>query len=116
MRWLVALCCAGVAAGGSYVYTASNTVPTSYAGIGNNVVNGYTVSNLVYTLNAANPRNVDSVSFTLTTAGSVVPSAVSVQLASAGTWYSCTASLTPTCTTTGATAAGATNFTAVAVK
>jgi hypothetical protein len=71
---------------GGYAFTASNTVPNASLGQGSNTISGYTVSSVAYNLNAANPANLDSVSFTIapTTATSF-----KVQLAAAGTWYSC---------------------------
>ena len=72
---------------GGYAFTASNTVPNASLGQGSNTISGYTVSAVAYNLNGANPSNLDSVSFTIspTTATSV-----KAQLASGGTWYSCT--------------------------
>lgn len=116
LRLVIALCVAGLSGTGMYVYTAQNSVPPSYAGAGAGAINGYTASNLAYTLNASNPQTIDSVSFTLSSVAGAVPSSVQVQLSPGGTWYSCPASLTPTCTTTGESAAAATQFTVVAVK
>jgi hypothetical protein len=72
---------------GGYAFTASNTVPNASLGQGANVISGYTVSSVAYNLNAANPANLDSVSFTISPAAAT---SVKVQLAAAGTWYSCT--------------------------
>lgn len=74
-------------AGGSYAFTASNTVPTSQAGQGSGSVSGYTVSSVGYTLNSSNPANIDAVTFTISPATATT---VKAQLVSAGTWYSCT--------------------------
>lgn len=97
-----------------YAYTATNTVPNETLGQGANVISGYTVSAVAYNLNAANPANLDSVSFTIapTTATSV-----KIQLAAAGTWYSCTNTAgAVSCATTSpqATAAAATALNVVA--
>ena len=97
-----------------YAYTATNTVPNETLGQGTNVISGYTVSAVAYNLNAANPANLDSVSFTIapTTATSV-----KIQLAAAGTWYSCTNTAgAVSCATTSpqATAAAATALNVVA--
>ena len=99
---------------GGYAFTASNTVPNASLGQGSNTISGYTVSSVAYNLNASNPANVDSVSFTIapTTATSV-----KVQLAPAGSWYSCTnTSGSVSCATTSpqATAAAATSLNVVA--
>jgi len=76
-----------VVAGGSYAFTASNTVPTTQAGQGTGTVSGYTVSSVAYTLNGTNPGNIDAVTFTISPASATT---VKAQLASGGTWYSCT--------------------------
>lgn len=97
----------------SYAYAAGNTVPTSKAGDGAEDITGYTITNVVYHLNAANPGNIDSVSFTLSdTAGSA-----SIKLVAAGsTWYSCTITggTSASCTTTGATVTSADELRVVA--
>jgi hypothetical protein len=73
-------------AGGSYAFTASNTVPSTQAGQGTGTVSGYTVSSVGYTLNASTPSNVDAVTFTISPSSATT---VKAQLASGGTWYSC---------------------------
>ena len=77
----------GVVAGGSYAFTASNTVPTTQAGQGTGTVSGYTVSSVAYTLNGSTPTNIDAVTFTISPASATT---VKAQLVAAGTWYSCT--------------------------
>jgi hypothetical protein len=99
---------------GGYAFTASNTVPNATLGQGSNTISGYTLSSIAYNLNAANPTNLDSVSFTIapTTATSV-----KAQLAAAGTWYTCTNTAgAVSCPTTSpqATAAAATALNVVA--
>ena len=103
---------------GTYAYTAANTVPASKAGDGSGAITGYTASSVHYNLNATNPQNIDSVTFTLNSAP-VAGSTVKIKLVAAGsTWYSCTMSGTPavnaSCTTTGATVATADQLTVVA--
>src|SRR4051794_28038717 len=84
-RYLLAAVAAAIVAPAAYAFTASNTVPGSNAGSGAGSISGYTVSNVAYTLNAANPQNVDQVAFTIApTTGTV-----KVQLVSGGSWYSC---------------------------
>lgn len=68
MRLIVAGVTAATVAGGAYAFTASNTVPNSVAGSGSGTVSGYTVSALHYGLNAANPANIDSLTFTISPA------------------------------------------------
>lgn len=97
-----------------YAFTASNTVPNATLGQGANTISGYTVSSVAYNLNASNPANVDSVSFTISPATATT---VKVQLAAAGTWYSCTNTAgSVSCATTSpqATAAAATSLNVVA--
>jgi len=49
----------------AYAYAASNTVPATTAGDGQGTISGYTVTNVVYTLDATNPANISKVAFTL---------------------------------------------------
>lgn len=82
-----------------YAYAAANTVPSSNAGDGSGTVSGYTVSNIHYTLDPANPANISAVDFTLSSA------ATSAQVTLDGThWFSCTLSggTSAACNTTGA--------------
>jgi hypothetical protein len=76
-----------VVAGGSYAFTASNTVPATQAGQGTGTVSGYAVTSVGYTLNSANPANIDAVTFTINPATATT---VKAQLVAAGSWYSCT--------------------------
>ena len=97
-----------------YAFTASNTVPNASLGQGSNTISGYTVSSVAYNLNASNPANLDSVTFTISPS---TASTVKVQLASGGSWYSCTnTSGSVSCATTSpqATAAAATSLNVVA--
>jgi hypothetical protein len=79
-----------VLATAAYGFAASNTVPTTNAGDGSAAISGYTVSAVHYTLNATNPANIDSVSFTIAPA---VPAGGTVQVklvASGTTFKGCT--------------------------
>ena len=101
---------------GVYAYAATNTVPSSAVGSGSGTISGYTVSSIAYTLNATTPTNLDQVAFTISP---TTASTVKVQLASAGSWYSCTNTAgSVTCNTTSpqATAAAATQLTVVATQ
>lgn len=93
----------------TYALTASNTVPVSKAGQGAQAVSGYTVTNVHYNLNATDPRNIDSVTFTLDTAPPA-GATMRIKLTSAGSnFYSCTASGADlTCATTSPQATAAT--------
>jgi hypothetical protein len=82
-----------------YAFAAANTVPASSAGDGSGAISGYTVSAIHYGLNAANPGNVDSVTFTLS-AAPVAGGTVKITMDGAN-WYSCTNVATAiTCVTT----------------
>jgi hypothetical protein len=101
---------------GVYAFAASNTVPATEAGSGSGAISGYTVSSVAYGLNATTPTNIDSVTFTIspTLAGTV-----KIQLASGGSWYTCTnTSGSISCGTTSpqATVAAATQLTVVATS
>ena len=101
---------------GVYAYAATNTVPGSTAGSGSGTISGYTVSSIAYTLNATTPTNLDQVAFTIAPAAATT---VKVQLAAAGSWYSCTNTAgSVTCNTTvpQATAVAATQLTVVAAQ
>ena len=69
----------------AFAFAATNTVPTSYAGEGSGAISGYTVTNLVYNLNATNASNIDSVTFTLSAPATTVKASLVP-----GTFYNCT--------------------------
>jgi hypothetical protein len=100
----------------AFAFAASNTMPApSFAGEGSTVTSGYTVTNVVYTLNATNPSNIDSVKFDLDNAATTVK----VQLVSTGSYYTCTvAGSTWTCATTApqVTVAAADQLHIIAIK
>jgi hypothetical protein len=99
-----------------YAFTASNTVPNATVGQGANTISGYTVSSVAYNLNATNPANIDSVAFTISPAAATN---VKIQLASGGSWYSCTNTTgSVSCATTApvATVAAATALNVVAAQ
>ena len=103
---------------GGYAYTASSTVPNTNAGDGTGTISGYVVSSVHYTLNASNPTNIDSVTFNLDSTP-VAGGTIKAQLASAGSWYTCTnVGVAVTCTTTSpqATVAAATNLRVVVAQ
>jgi hypothetical protein len=63
--------------GFTYAFAAANTFPASTkAGSGAVTISGYDVTGIQYTLNASNPANIDSVSFTLDAAASTVKASV----------------------------------------
>jgi hypothetical protein len=86
----------------AYAFAAANTVPATKAGDGLGTVSGYTVTNVVYTLNSTNPSTLDSVAFDAGAAAATVK----VQLvATTGSWYACVlgTGTTWSCDTTGLT-------------
>lgn len=89
----------------SYAFAAANTVPDTKAGDGTGAVSGYTVTSVVYTLNATDPNTLDSVSFDLGAAAAT--GKVKAQLVASGTWYGCTLDTGTVwiCTTSGLLAA-----------
>jgi hypothetical protein len=86
----------------AYAFTAANTVPNTQAGIGSGTISGYTVTNVEYNLEAANPANIDSVEFDLNgAAGTVKAKVVSssttyTDCTAAGTHYTCDFAANPT--------------------
>lgn len=92
--------------GGAYAFTASNTVSSSPAGMGeSSTVSGYNATNVVWTPDSTNPANVQKVAFTLATvtAGTVVyagaDNGTTIQWSGACTQGTITAgSATETCT------------------
>ncbi len=100
-----------VAASGA-AFTASNTVPSTVAGSGSGAVSGYTVSGMVYNLNASNPQNIDSVTFTYSP-GSPDPTKARVSHDNGSTWFNCDSAIVAgtdsvsACATSGATVAAA---------
>ena len=69
----------------TYAYANTNTVPASTAGDGAGAISGYTVTNIVYTLDAANPANINKVAFTLNVAATVAQ----VSVTGAAPYQSC---------------------------
>lgn len=104
-----------VIASSAYAFAAANTVPDTKAGDGAGAISGYTVSAVVYNLNASDPSSLDSVDFTLDAAATNVQ----IKLVAAGsTWYDCVVVTGNnwTCTTTGATVSSMDELTVVATS
>lgn len=64
-RILALLVLAVVMSAATYGFAAANTVDASVAGEGFGAVSGYDVTGILYQLNASNPSQFDSVTFTL---------------------------------------------------
>jgi hypothetical protein len=71
----------------AFAFTATNTVPDSSAGDGSGTISGYTISAVQYQLEAANPANIDSVTFTTSASAGQVRAKV---VASSSTYTNCT--------------------------
>lgn len=102
-RLVISAAIAAVAAA-SYGFAAGNTVPGSRAGDGSAAVSGYTVTNVHYNLNASNPQQLSSVTFTISPA---VPPTGTVRVSTDGgaTWgATCTTGASITCTTSASVA------------
>jgi len=70
----------------AYAVTATNIVPATKAGDGSGAVSGYTISNVVYTLDNASPQNIASWQFDLDAAASTVQSKL---VSGSGTYTAC---------------------------
>lgn len=115
-KFVIITILAGILASAAYAFTAANTVPGSTAGSGAGAISGYTATAVTYTLNGTTPTNIDSVAFTI---APTTTAAVKIQLAAAGSWYSCVNTAgAVTCATTApqATVVAATQLTVVAVQ
>ncbi len=86
-RTIGILVVAAALATGAYAFTATNTVPPSNAGSGSGTISGYTVSAVAYQLNATNPSNIDSMTFTLSANAATVKAKVATGTA---TYTDCT--------------------------
>ena len=78
----------------TFAFANANTVPGSHAGDGSEIISGYEVTNVHYTLDTADPSLIASVSFSLDAAAT----SVQIQLATSGHWYTCTSGTSPVCT------------------
>ncbi len=96
VRTFLVLALALILSVATYGFAANNTVDASSAGDGSAAVSGYTVSNVKYVLDTAEPGLIDSVTFSITlAAGQTVPGTVKVQFQDASAvgvapWYTCT--------------------------
>jgi hypothetical protein len=78
-------------AGSAYAFAAQNTVEDSAAGYKANVVPGYTVTSIVYDLDATDPTLVDAITFSISpSSGSAAAVLVKIQTETAGAWTNCT--------------------------
>lgn len=75
----------------AYGFAASNTVPATNAGDGDNTISGYTITNVHYEL-GTDPTFIDSVEFTIAPGVPSATGTVQVRLVAGGDWYTCTAS------------------------
>jgi hypothetical protein len=75
-RTVIVLVAAAALALATYAFTATNTVPATKAGDGAGAITGYNVTNVAYQLDATDPSNIESVSFTLDAAAGTVKARV----------------------------------------
>jgi len=94
-----------VIGGSAYAFAATNTIEDSAAGYKASAVNGYSVTDIVYDLDATDPSLIDAIKFTITpTSGSAPAALVKLQTADGGSWTDCSlaagagASMNITCT------------------
>ncbi len=76
----------------AYAFAASNEVPETGAGDGNDAISGYTITGVTYGLTSGNPTTIDTVGFDIAPTESTLttdPSDVQIRLTSTGTWISC---------------------------
>jgi hypothetical protein len=85
-KMFVAVLMVLVFATAAFAFAATNTVPDTYAGEGASTTSGYVVSAIDYNLNATTASNIDSVTFTLDHAATIVK----VRLVTTGNYYTCT--------------------------
>ncbi len=79
-----------VIAGSAYAFAASNTIAESAAGYKASDVPGYSVTGIVYDLDATDPTVIDEITFSITPlSGSAVASIVKLQTETGGTWTDC---------------------------
>lgn len=88
----------------TFAFAAANTMPTTTsAGDGATTISGYTISNVDYVLNVADPSQIATVTFTIAPTDA---DSVQIQLITGGSWYSCTNTAgSVSCTITGGVAA-----------
>jgi hypothetical protein len=98
LRLLILLLIAACVASGAYAFASSVGGVTNppLLGSGTSSIGKYTLGTPTYNLNANNPRNIDSIAFTLT--GASTSATVRVRADATGSWYSCNASAAPTIT------------------
>ena len=85
LRVIVAASAVSAIALGAFGFAAGNTIDDHKVGTGDATVSGYTVSNVEYVFDAADPTAIDGVNFTLDT----VAELVKVSLDGGNTWVTC---------------------------
>jgi hypothetical protein len=80
-------------------FAAANTVPAHVAGEGDNAVTGYTVTNLAYTLNYADPSTIETLTFTIAPA---TADEIQVSFDEGATWFPCVVGAPVSCDISGA--------------
>jgi hypothetical protein len=79
-----------VIAGSAYAFAATNTIADSAAGYKASAVPGYSVTSIVYDLDATDPTVIDAITFSITPLSGSAPAAlVKLQTADGGSWTNC---------------------------
>jgi hypothetical protein len=81
-----------VLAASTYAFAAANTIEASAVGYAASVVGGYTVTNIIYDLDDANPTIVDEITFNINPTSGVAAleaQVVMIQTTNAGAWKVC---------------------------
>ncbi len=86
-RTIIVLVAAAALALATYAFAAANIVPGSRAGDGAGAITGYTVTNIEYQLDAADPATIESVTFDLDAAAGTVKAKL---VAGPGAFTDCT--------------------------
>ena len=104
--WVTAIAAVATMSFAGTAITGSVTPPTSRANAATATIGKYTFGTPAYTLNTTDPRNVDSIVFTITSSPDTKPTFVKARPVSTTTnWYTCTVTgtsspYTATCATT----------------
>lgn len=115
IRYLALVMLVLIFAASAYAFAATNTVANSKAGDGTGTISGFNITNVDYTVKAANPTEVSEVKFTLDTAP--LNGQVYIKLNSVpASWFLCTvAGTTATCDTSTASVPVGTTLTTLEV-
>ena len=95
-RRLAVVAIFAIVAVSAFGFAAQNTVDSSRAGDGSGDIEGFSVSEIHYELNATDASLIDGVEFTLSPAAGA-NATVKVQFNETGSWYDCTGTSSVSC-------------------